>query len=69
MQAQRAVLIRLADECEVGLSVGRTSQTGYSQLTVVPWLIKVFTPRVGRRCAAGYGLDSERDCGSHGRSA
>ena len=25
------------------------SQTGYSQLTVVPCLVKVFTPRVGRR--------------------
>jgi hypothetical protein len=38
-------------------------------LTVVPWLVKVFTPRVGRRCEAGYELDSARDCDSRARSA
>ena len=45
-----------------------TCHTGYSYLTVVPWLVKVFTPRLGRRCGAGYGLDSELDFDSHARS-
>ena len=40
---------------------------GYSQMTVVPWLVKVFTPRVGRRCEAGYELDSEQGCDSRAR--
>ena len=42
---------------------------GYSQLTAVPWLIKVFTPRVGGAAEQDTGLVVMWDCGSHGRSA
>ena len=48
----------------VAIEIPRTIKLvfGYSQMTVVPWLVKVFTPRVGRRCEAGYELDSEQGC-------
>ena len=59
-------------EARCGTALGTSgaavhAQSGYSQLTVVPWLVKVFTPRVGRRCEAGYELDSEQGCDSRAR--
>jgi hypothetical protein len=43
-------------------------ERGYSQLGVVLCSVKVFMPRVGRRCGAGYGLGSGLSFGSRGRS-
>jgi Protein of unknown function (DUF3152) len=40
---------------------------GYSQLTVVPCCVNGFTPRVGRRWRAGYGLGNARDFDIPGR--
>jgi hypothetical protein len=37
---------------------------GYSQVAVVPWLVKVVTPHVERRCGAEYGLGSGLGCDS-----
>jgi uncharacterized membrane protein YeaQ/YmgE (transglycosylase-associated protein family) len=39
----------------------------YSHLTVVPCLVNGFTPRVGRRWSAGYGLGSGLNSCSRGR--
>jgi len=41
-----AVRVPTADETAEAV---RRAQRGYSHLNVVPWLVKVFTPRVGRR--------------------